>query len=73
MYLTLKNAIKVADIDLLRHVLRKIIIVFQIKVARIFNYAQALLRFLYMIDSSTFFKELQNAILANCLINLQSD
>ena len=73
VYLTLKNIIKVVNIDLFRHALRKITIVFQIKVARISNYAQTLLHFFYIIDSSAFSKKLQNVILTNYLINLQSN
>ena len=71
MYLTLKRAIKFADIDLLRHALRKIIVIFQTKMIETSNYAQTLLRVLHLIDSSIVTKKFQNVILINSLINLQ--
>ena len=70
-YLTLKHAIETADIGLLRHVLRKVTIIFQAKVGGTPNYGQALLRMLHATDSPAATVVLQDAILANSLVNLK--
>lgn len=72
-YLTLKHAIKMADIGLIRYVLRKVTVMFQAKVAATPNYAKALLRMMHLVDSPAATKELQDAVLSNGLVNLQGE
>ena len=69
IYLTLKYAIKHADIGLLRYALRLTTVVFQADVAGTPKYAQALLYTLHMVDSPASSTELQNCVLANSLVN----
>ena len=71
VYLTLRYAIKHADIGLLRHALRRVTMVFQAEVAGTPNYSYALLRVLHMVDSPAASVELQDSILANSLVNLR--
>ena len=72
-YLTLRYAIKYADIGLLRHALRHATVIFQASVAGTPKYAQALLYTLHAIDSSAATIRLQESILMNSLVNLRGD
>ena len=73
LYLTLRYAIKHADIGLLRRALRQVMMMFQAESAGTPNYAQVLLRVLHMTDSPAATLELQDAILANSLVNLRGN
>ena len=73
VYLTLRHAIKYADISLLRYVLRHIAVVFQAEAAETPKYAYTLLYIIYLTDSPTATIRLQEAVLANSLVNLQGD
>ena len=69
--MTFKHVIETADINFLRHVLRKITIIFQIKINNTLNYDQTLL---HMLHATNFFAAtiiLQNVILANNFVNLK--
>ena len=70
-YLTLRYAIKHADIGLLRHALRHVTLIFQARVASTPKYAQALLYTLHTVDSPASSDRLQEAILMNGLVNLR--
>lgn len=71
IYLTLKYAIKHGDIYLLRHVLRRVAVVFQADVAGTPKYRQALLYTLHLIDTPAASTRLQDCVLMNSLVNLQ--
>jgi hypothetical protein len=70
-YLILRYAIKYVDIDLLRHALRKITVMFQSRCADTSKYAQVLLYTLHTIDSIVSVTRLQNVILMNEIVNLR--
>ena len=71
VYFMLCHAIKFADIGLLRQSLREVCIVFQAKEGHTFNYGPELLRLMHLYDSDAAEPELQRAMLANSLVNLQ--
>ena len=73
IYLTLKHAIKYADIGLLRHALRAVTVIFQAEIAGTPKYAQALLYTLHLVDSPAAAIELQECVLANSLVNLRGN
>jgi hypothetical protein len=73
LYLTIRYAIKHADIGLLRYALRHVTIIFQASAAGTPKYAQALLHTLHTIDSPAATIKLQDAILMNGLANLRGD
>lgn len=72
-YLILRYAIKHTDIDLLKHSLRIVTVMFQSRNANALKYAQALLFTLHTIDSLAFAVRLQKIILTNDLINLRDE
>ena len=71
LYLTLRYAIKHADIGLLRYALRHATVIFQAEAAGTPKYAQALLYLLHLTDSPAAAIRLQECVLANSLVNLQ--
>ena len=71
LYLTLRYAIKHADIGLLRYALRHITVIFQAEAADTPKYAQALLYVLHLVDSPAATMRLQECVLSNSLVNLQ--
>ena len=71
IYLTLRYAIKYADIGLLRHALRDTAIVFQAAAARAPKYGHALLYTLHLVDSPAATMRLQECVLTNSLVNLE--
>ncbi|KAL2051285.1 hypothetical protein ABVK25_008534 [Lepraria finkii] len=73
VYLTLRHAIKYTDIGLLRYALRHIAVVFQAEAAETPKYAHALLYIIYLTNSPAATIRLQEAVLANSLVNLQGD
>ncbi|MCJ1471184.1 hypothetical protein MMC07_009832 [Pseudocyphellaria aurata] len=70
-YLTLCYAIKHGDTGLLRHAIREICIVMQAPLASKPKYAKALLRQVHIIDTTAADPTLQEAYLANALVNLR--
>ncbi|KAL8635581.1 MAG: hypothetical protein Q9228_006941 [Teloschistes exilis] len=68
-YLTLRYAIKFADIGLLRLCLRTITLMFQSSHAGTPKYSQALLYLVHTTDTVAAHPQLQDAILANSLVN----
>ena len=71
VYLTLRYAIKHADIGLLRYALRHTAILFQAEVAGTPKYARALLYTLHLVDTPAASIRLQNCVLSNSLVNLK--
>ena len=71
LYLTLRYAIKYADIGLLRFTLRHIAVVFQAEAAGTPKYANALLYLVHLTDSPASDERLQRCVLTNGLVNLQ--
>ena len=71
LYLILRYVIKYANIDLLRYAIRHIVVLFQIKNAKLLKYANALLYLIHLTDSSATTQRLQDCVLANSLINAQ--
>ena len=71
IYLTLRHAIKYADIGLLRYSLRQCAVIFQSKEASTPMYGRALLYTLHLVDSPASDPQLQDFILANSLVNLR--
>jgi hypothetical protein len=69
IYLLLKWSIKHADLKLLRQSLRLCCIIFQAPSGAAGNYARELIRYLNWVDTDATEKELQDAILANALVN----
>ena len=72
-YFTLRYTIKHADIGLLRYALRRVTVIFQAQTSGTPHYAQALLHTLHMVDTLAATMKLQNAILANGLVNLRGE
>ena len=72
IYFQLRHFIKYDDIELLKHVLRNICVIFQISKENIFNYATKLIRFVHLYCSETSNVILQKAILINSFVNLQN-
>ena len=72
IYISLRYAIKFADIELLRSMLRETCILFQAKQGHCDNYGPELLRLLHTCDSPAASSNLKKAILANSLVNLQA-
>ena len=70
VYLLLRYAIKMADIELLRVALRHATVIFLPSEAATPKYAAALLHTLHLVDSSASSEQFQNYILANSLVNL---
>lgn len=68
-YMTLCYEIKNGDIGLLRHALRKLCIILQAPVAREPKYARAMLRQVHIFDTKAADPILQEAYLANALVN----
>lgn len=68
-YMTLCYAIKHGDIGLLRYALREMAVIFQAPAAKKPKYAKALLRQIHIIDTKAAAPILQEAYLANALVN----
>ena len=71
VYLTLKYAIKYADIGLLRYILPHTTAMFHDKQGHKPNYANASLYMLHLLCSRASDKKLQDFVLANSLVNMQ--
>lgn len=71
IYLSLRYAIKHADIGLLRLALRHSAVIFQAAAAGTPKYARALFHTLHLVDSPAADIQLQEFILANSLVNLR--
>ena len=69
--MTLKHVIETVDINFLRHVLRKVTIIFQIKINDTSNYNQTFLRMLHATDFFAVIMILQNVIFVNNFVNLK--
>lgn len=69
--MTLLYAIKYGDVGLLRHALKEVTVIFQTPSARKPNYAKEMLRQLHIIDTKAADLLLQEAYLANALVNLR--
>lgn len=72
-YLTLCYAIKFGDIGLLRHAMREVCIIMQAPSAAKPKYARAMLRQLHIFDTNAADPVLQEAYLANSLVNLRGE
>ena len=70
-YLTLCYSIKWGDVGLLRNALREIAIILQAPAAKKPKYAREMLRQIHILDTTAADPVLQNAYLANALVNLQ--
>ena len=70
-FMTLRYAIKHADIGILRFALRDTTMLFLSREARSPKYSRALLYTLHLVDSPAADKRLQDYVLANSLVNLQ--
>lgn len=71
-FMTLRYAIKHADIGILRHALKEATILMLSKEAKTPKYAKGLLYTWHLVASSASNKRLQDYVLANSLVNLQS-
>ena len=71
LYMTLCHAIKHGNTGLLRHALREVAVILQAPAASKPKYARALLWQLHIIDTKAADPILQEAYLANTLVNLQ--
>ena len=69
--MTLSYAIKHGDIGLLRHAIREVTVILQAPSARKPKYAREMLRQLHIIDTKAADPILQEAYLANALVNLR--
>lgn len=72
IYFQLRHVIKYDDIELLKHVLRNICVIFQISKKNIFNYAAKLIRLIHLYCSKTSNVILQKTMLINNFVNLQN-
>lgn len=70
-YLTLCYSIKWGDVGRLRNALRKVAIILQASAAKKPKYAREMLRQIHILDTTAADPVLQNAYLANALVNLQ--
>ena len=71
VYFQLRHSIKYGDIGLLRHALRDTCVIFQASEGGTFNYAAELIRLIHLYCSEASDVVLQEAMLANSLVNLQ--
>ena len=69
-YFLLKHAIKFADIELLRYVIRNCMIIFQIKVDDVSQYDRELIKLVHLIDNNVASFELQRVVFINEFVNL---
>ncbi|MCJ1360880.1 MAG: hypothetical protein MMC33_010889 [Icmadophila ericetorum] len=69
-YQLLSHAIHYADLGLLRQAIRECYVIFQAKSGGKHAYARECIRQLHVIDSEAATKEFQDAILINCLVNV---
>lgn len=67
--MTLCHAIKMGDTGLLRHAMREVFIIFQALAASKPKYARAMLRQIHIINTKAANPILQEAYLANALVN----
>lgn len=68
-YMTISYAVKHGDIGLLRHAMREVCIILQAPSASKPKYARAMLRQLHIFDTDASTPQLQEAYLANSLVN----
>lgn len=68
-YMTFSHAVKHRDIGLLRHAIREVCIILQVPSASKPKYARVILRQLHIFDTNASSPQLQEAYLANSLVN----